>query len=285
MRTIISDSQLLSNIQRCPQRVNLYFEKDLRTHQKPPQLERGTLIHEFFKHYYGRRKETGNSADWLNCANYAFTLIKPFSAGLDLDDKDINNVFRSLEQYVELYKYEALEVKFVEEPFAFDLFTSEEEDLRIIYVGVIDLIASIQGSEDKVFDHKSQSRKSEYLLIDDQFEGYATATGKNTLWVNVIGLQATVEPREKFRRPALSYAPYLLERWKHNAIYWIKQYVVWMENQEFAENHQGCNKFNLCEFYGICSSASDASRAWKISTEFMVGEKWDPTKVLNNGRE
>jgi hypothetical protein len=282
MRTLIVDSQLLSNIQRCPQRVNLYFEKDLRTPTKPLPLERGELIHQFFSRYYGSRMQSGNMRDWNSCAAEAFDFAKPLTAKMNLDDKEINNTFRSLEQYVEHYKYEPMEVLHVESPFAMELYKNEEEDLMIVYVGVIDLIAKIQGSEQKVFDHKSQSRRSDYLLLDDQFEGYATATKTNILTVNVVGLQTSVAPIEKFRRVPLSYPPFLLERWKNNAVYWIKQYLVWIENQEFAENHQGCNKFSLCEFFGVCSSVSDAARAWKIQSEFVVGEKWDPTKVLNN---
>lgn len=255
---------------------------DLRTQEVAYSLQRGILIHHFMSAMYGLRKESGNKADLVSCANGALEIVKPSTATLTLPEHDINNVFRSIEQYVELYKFEPIEVLFVEEPFAIELYKSEEENLRIVYVGVIDLIARSLGQEEKVYDHKSQSRKSDYLLLDDQFEGYATATGKNMLTVNVIGLQTSVDPKEKHRRVPLSYTPFLLERWKNHVIYWVKQYIVYTENNEWPENHQGCNKFNLCEFYGICTSASDAARAWKISSEFMVGEKWDPTKVLEH---
>lgn len=232
---------------------------------------------------YRFRKESGNSRDLLSCANDAHEFVKPSTASLTLPESDINNVFRSIGQYVELYKFEPIEVLFVEEPFALNLYESEEEDLRIVYVGVIDLIAKIMGGEQKVFDHKSQSRKSDFLLLDDQFEGYVTATKQNMLTVNVIGLQLTVPVDEKMRRVPLSYPQFLLDRWKQHVVYWMKQYLVYSHNNEWPENHQGCDKFNLCEFYGICTSASDAARAWKISSEFTdTNERWDPTKVLEN---
>lgn len=282
MRTVILDSQLLSNLQRCAARVNFYFNMDLRTPDKPAALQRGELIHTYLAEYYRARMRSNNSLDWESCANEAIKIAKPLTASLTLPDTDINNVFRCLEQYVELRKHEPMEVHFVEEPFALELYKNEDEDLRIVYVGVIDLIATLMGQEQKVYDHKSQSRKSDYLILDDQFEGYATAAQVNMLTVNVIGLQTSVKPEEKMRRVPLSYPPYVLEKWKLHVIYWVKQYLVYHEHHEWPENHQGCNKFNLCEFYAVCTSVSDAAKAWKLKSEFIQGEKWDPTKVLNN---
>jgi len=282
MRTVIVDSQLLSNLQRCACRTNLYFNQDLRSPEPALALQRGILIHQFLGHMYGLRKESRNSRDILSCAGDAFNFIKPLMPTFDLPDADLNNVVKCLEQYVEMYKFEPIEVLFVESPFSLVLYESVEEDLRIVYVGVIDMIAKIMGQEEKVYDHKSQSRRSDFLLLDDQFEGYATAAGKNMLTVNVIGLQTSVDPREKNKRIPLSYTPFLLERWKNHVIYWVKQYMVYTLNNEWPENHQGCNKFNLCEFYEFCISASDAGRAWKLTTDFTKGEKWDPTKVLEN---
>jgi hypothetical protein len=280
MQTIVVDSQLLSSIQRCPARTNFYFEKDFRTIEKPLSLVRGTLIHYFFSKYYGARKESDNKLDWESCAQSAWTLTRPESVKLELPDIEINNVFRSLEQYVEFRKHEPMEVKFVEEPFAFELY--KDDTLRIVYVGVIDLIASLMGSEDKLFDHKSQTRRSEYILLDDQFEGYCTATQSNNLWVNVIGLQTSLKPDEKFRRVCLSYPQDLLNRWKTHVIYWVKQYLIYSKNDEWPENHQGCFKFQLCEFYEVCCSATPESKAWKLQNQFLVGDKWDPTSVLEH---
>lgn len=282
MRSIIIDSQLLSGLQRCATRVNFYFNNDLRTADVPGALQRGILIHHFLGAMYKARKDSGNRKDLLSCANEALEKTKPETAHLTISEIDINNVFRSLEQYVEMYKFEPIEVMYVEEPFALELYKNEEEDLRIIYVGVIDLIAKLQGQDEKVYDHKSQSRRSDFLALDDQFEGYATAAQKNMLTVNVIGLQTSVDPKEKMRRIPLSYTPFLLERWKNHVIWWVKQYMVYTLNNEWPENHQGCNKFSLCEFYSICTSASDAARAWKLKSEFIIGEKWDPTKVLEH---
>lgn len=280
MRTVILDSQLLSSLQRCAARTNFYFNNDLRVIGTQPALAKGILIHQFFAEYFRRRKNSGNSLDFESCANFAFEFVKPLTASSGLVESDIIAVDRSLNQYVEHYKHEPMEVLFVEEPFALEIYKNEDEDLRIVYVGVIDLIATLQGQEQKVFDHKSQSRKSDFLLLDDQFEGYATAAGTNMITVNVIGLQASVPPQEKFRRVPLSYPPYLLERWKQHLIYWVKQYLVYNNNNEWPENHQGCNKFQTCEFYPVCTSASEAARAWKLKTEYVVSEKWDPTKVL-----
>lgn len=280
MKTIILDSQLLSSLQRCAARTNFYFEKNFQTIEKPVALERGGMIHYFFAEYYGARLRSGNKLDWESCADLAWKLTRPHSATLSLPDAEINNTFRSLEQYVDFRKHEPMEVKFVEESFAIELY--QDEDIRIIYVGVIDLIASLLDGEDKLFDHKSQSRRSDYLLLDDQFEGYCTATGKNILWVNVIGLQSSLKEEEKFRRVPLSYPQYLLDRWKSHVVYWVKQYVIYTENEEWPENHQGCNKFQLCEFFGVCTAASDESRVWKLQNQFIVGEKWDPTKVLEH---
>lgn len=281
MQTIILDSQILSSLQRCALRTHLYFDLDLRaTGDVPDALQGGILVHTFFGEYYRLRKDSNNKLDWESCAHGALALAKPFASTLTLPDETVNNVFRSLSQYVELYKHEPMEVKFVEEPFALELYRTE--DLLIVYVGVIDLIADVMERGDKVYDHKSQKRKSDFLVLDDQFQGYATAAGTNILTVNVIGLQASLKPEDKFRRVPLSFPPYMLEKWKAHAIYWAQQYLVYTKNNEHPENHQGCNKFALCEFYQICTSVSDAAKAWKLKSEYTKAEKWDPTRVLNN---
>lgn len=282
MKTVIVDSQILSSTQRCAQRTNYMFNLDLRLPDKSVYLERGGLIHFFLAEMYKARLESGNKKDFETCANDVWSSTKAYAGTTKLEDHDINNVFKSLEQYVELYRFEPMEVALVENPFAIVLYESEEDDLRIVYVGVTDLIASVMSGEFKVYDHKSQSRRSDFLLLDDQFEGYCTAAETNILWVNVVGLQKSIPVAEKMRRVPLSYPTELLARWKKHAIYWIKQYMVYHMNNEWPENHQGCDKFNTCEFYKLCISANDTARAWKIQTEYTVSEKWDPTKVLNH---
>lgn len=282
MKTVILDSQLLSNLQRCAFRTNLQFNLHLQQPEKAHSLQRGTLIHSFFSGYFGYRLEKNNAVDWISCVGPAHEALKKELVKCTLPEKDISNVLRSLDQYVEMYKFEPMEVLAVERPFALILYENEEENLRIIYVGVIDLIGKVQGSETKTYDHKSQMRKSDYLLLDDQFEGYCTAAQTNILTVNVIGLQESLKPQDKMRRVPLSYNQYLLDRWKQHVIYWVKQYLVYTENNEWPENHQGCNKFQLCEYYEVCVSSSEAARAWKLQTAYAVGEPWDPTKVLEH---
>lgn len=282
MRTVIVDSQILSAVQRCAQRTDYMFNLDLRLPDKSVYLERGSLIHHFMASGYTYRLKSGNRLDFESCFNQAWPSTKVYAATLkSLEDHDINNVFKSLEQYVELYKFEQMEVLLVENPFAIVLYESEEDDLRIVYVGVTDLVTR-SGDQLKVYDHKSQSRRSDFLLLDDQFEGYCTAAETNVLYVNVVGLQKSVPVAEKMRRIPLSYPPYVLEKWKKHATYWIKQYMVYTMNNEWPENHQGCDKFNTCEYYNLCTSASAESRAWKIQTDYIVSEKWDPTKTLNH---
>lgn len=283
MKTVIVDSQILGGVQRCACRTNYMFNLDLRLPDKSVYLERGSLIHHFMAEMYKLRLASGNKLDFESCAGGAWNSTKAYAATTKLEDHDINNLFKSLEQYVDLYKFEPMEVLLVENPFAINLYESEEDDLRIVYVGVTDLVARTVGNDEfKVYDHKSQSRRSDFLLLDDQFEGYCTAAETNILWVNVVGLQKSVPVAEKMRRVPLSYPPEVLNRWKKHAVYWIKQYMVYHMNNEWPENHQGCDKFNTCEFYRLCTSVNDISRAWSIQTDYIVADKWDPTKVLNH---
>lgn len=283
MKTVLVDSQLLKAIQKCPIYTHMRFDMNLTLPKKSEALEKGNLVHHFMAGYYGHRLLTNNKADWRDCANIAFDATKPFTPTLELEQEDINNVLRCLEQYVELYKFEPIEVLVVENPFTFLLHESEEEDLRIIYSGVTDLIIRDHNHNIKVFDHKSQSRKSDFVILDDQFEGYALASQTNILYVNVVGLQSSVKPEEKMRRVPLSYTGDLLERWKAHAIYWIKQYMVYTIDEVFPENHQGCNAWGRnCDFLEVCQSISPEARAWKLQSSYVIGEKWDPTLPLQN---
>jgi hypothetical protein len=285
MRTVILDSQILSGIQKCAAYTNFKFNLHLRQPETPAGIQRGNIVHTFFSGYYNARKESGNTKPFIDCYADGMKPAKAFAATCTIDESDINRVFRALEQYVDHYKWEPMEVLVVESPFALTLYENEEEDLRIVYVGMTDLIAKLDTTgENRVYDHKTQSVKSDFLELDDQFTGYALASETNILYVNVIGLQETVKFTEKSRRIPLSYPDSKKDLWKSHVVYWVKQYLIYAETQEWPENHQGCrNRYHqVCEYYEVCNSVTQQAKVWKLANSYIVGEPWDPTKTLEN---
>lgn len=259
------------------------MRKTLPTHQKAASLDFGSLGHTGLETYY---KLLASGAHYNDRMQAALLSIKTKAADVtqsNIDEEGLATILRTVEVNLDYWRSEdeQLEILGVEEPFDFIL--HEDDFIRIIISGKIDLRVNVHGIggnssyNNLPFDHKFFQRDSLVTRTNNQFIAYTIPTESNFLIVNRVGLQKTLKPEEKFKRPPLSFDPDFLQSWKDDTIATItNEYLSCVKEGKWPVNFTSCTKYNrLCEFHQVCNSSGQESKNWLLETQYVDREKWD----------
>ena len=269
-------------------RVNL--RRSLPVIQKNRALDLGGLAHKGFEKYY---KLLAEGVSFTNRIDAAVLHMRTTASNPDESNLDVEEVEFLIKVVIENLDYwrsedEFLRILAVEAPFAFTLY--EDENIRIIISGMIDLLVdkpALGGSPEYLnlpIDHKTYSRDSQVLRLSNQFMCYCVAAGSNYLIVNRVGLQKTVKPDEKYKRPPMSYDPEILQQWKDNVIAVIlEEYAACISTGKWTMNTTSCLKFNrLCEYYEVCESSGEDAKEHKLMNNYFDMDPWDVTRKMED---
>lgn len=289
---IVLDASKIDLFETCPARYNFRhnLNKTLPLIHKAKALDLGSLAHGGLEIYY---KMLGVGASYNDRMQATLMKIRELSTGQEsnVESDELQVLLAAIEQSCDYWRAEdenSLEVLAVEQAFAYTLF--EDDSIRIIITGKIDLLVNFRGIgrnssyEGLPMDHKTFSRDSMLLRKSNQFINYCNAVKSNYIVINRIGLQKTLKADDKFKRLPLSYDPVYIQSWKDNLIKMILQeYIACVADQYWPEKPTSCNKFNrLCEYYSICDSSGEDTKKMKLETEYIDGEVWDVTKEMEN---
>jgi hypothetical protein len=268
----------------CKYNYSHNMRKTLPMIQRPASLDKGLLTHVGLETYFNALAEGIIFNDRLN---KALMKIRETASNLDTSnvdmDTDLPLVLSAVEQSCVFWRAEdeMNEVLAVEAPFDYILY--EDEFLRIIISGKIDLLTNnpgIGGNSSYTnlpTDHKSFSRSGPTYRMSNQFKNYAAACTSNYLQVNKIGLQKTLTKEEKFKRIILSYDPQILSDWKENVKNVIlNRYLTCVKTGIWPMNETSCTKYNtLCEFHDVCDSSGQEAKDYKLADIYIDKEPWD----------
>jgi hypothetical protein len=171
----------------------------------------------------------------------------------------------------------------VEEPFSIVLYENanyvvdpKNPGLRIMFEGLVDLVAELPNQPLCVFDHKSESRKSTPYKLSHQFQGSAFAFKVDTVVVNKVGFQKTLPEKERFRRIFLDYTNTpLLHEWRLDAIKKVLEAIerhkreALTQKPDWPRNRTSCDKYSGCVFQEVCA-ANPMVRGVKLQTWFQI---------------
>lgn len=258
--------------------------------RKATALDSGGLAHEGLEVYYNGIK---NGIDFPDRMHGCIRRIQAVASDPDqcnLDQEEVTRVLSAVEESCTYWRYEDeyQEILEVERPFAYVLF--EDEFIRIIISGKIDLLVNKPGIGNNASyyslpkDHKTYSKDFEVPLLSNQFMNYCVATGSKFLEVNRIGLHdpEAKKPKpteEKMKRVMLSYDNEQLEYWKKNLLKGImNEYLMCVSSGEWRENYTSCFKFNRkCEYYDACLCADLEKKRQLLQEGFIIASPWDVT--------
>lgn len=290
MRTIIIDSQILTAFMECSEKYDLMFIQNLKSMEVVDPLVKGDVLHTGLEAYYRHLKKVLNEnvvpeRKIIHEAGVEISVVemraKAALNGINLDLAE--EVIKTTLEYFEFYKDDDLIPLEIEEPFIKEIYANEEEDLRILYAGKIDLIATSARYQWKPtpFDNKSTTRNSTPSSRSNQFFGYTDALDSNLLVINRIGFQKSLSAAERFKRLPVSYPPEYREKWRRETVVKWGRKLAWaLDNQEFEENISSCDKFSGCTFKKICESITPEAREWVIQSQYVTGDSWDITRSM-----
>jgi len=287
LRTVIIDSQILSTFQECGEKYRLSFIENLRSAHVIDPLVKGDVLHTALEGYYRHLKDglAGEQSRTLLHNQGIEKGIEDARAKAALNGIDLSlaeEVITACEEYFHYYRDDDIVPIYIEEPFIKSLYESPEDDLRVLYAGKIDLVATAARYEwnPTPFDNKSSGRNQTPSGRSNQFFGYTDAIDSSILVVNKVGFQKTLTPAERFRRYNLSYPKEYRARWVENTIKWAYKLVWAIDNNQFEENITSCDKYSGCTFKPICESSTPEAKEWKIQSQFITGDKWDVSRIL-----
>lgn len=268
--TIIMSGSSTNAIQSCATKDNYENVMLLRPLVSAEVLDRGTLMHKVLEVYY--KFIRSSLPDPVNAAIIAG---RKLAVELDLEITSSEEVISHFIKYVEYWKGDGWIPVFVEESFSVVLY--EDETLRILYEGTIDLVVDNVQSYRLVVDHKTGSRNKLPLGLSNQFRGYALALENDTITINkVLFYKTEHKPEEIFRRYPISYTSRQLEEYRQNTIHWAMYRYELMkkkkENPDFLlpMNLTSCDKYGKCIFVPICDSVPGDAREYTIGSKYKV---------------
>ena len=275
--SIILDSSVLNTFEKCPTLMKYQYIDNLRLKGiKSAALEKGDLIHIPLKHYYKAKRD---GIEWEAAVKIGYEKMVHYSSKLSLSDEDKMLIFTTFMSYCEFYRFEKWQIIEIERPFRLVIY--EDEDLRIIIQGRIDLIVDT-GNAIMPVDHKSESRKTEAIALSNQFMCYTYAAKATNLIVNKIGLQATLKAEDKYYRTMLSYDEDNLAEWRDELIFKVREMIGYAEVNHFPHRYTSCqDKYGKCIFHAICHTARYA-RQVRLDSQFEVVEPWNPFNELED---
>lgn len=183
-------------------------------------------------------------------------------------------VLETMEQYFDFWKNEfwvPLEVENVRKKVLY-----EDDTIRILWKAKLDvLLDTLKGIVP--CDHKTMSQNRPNLSLNNQFMGQCLVTDSQSIIIDKIGFQTSLEPEEKFLRPMISYSTARLLEWQsHTLPSYAYEMLTCYETGYWPMRLTYCeNKYGNCNFTKICE-ADPEMREEKLRQDFMVGEAWDP---------
>jgi hypothetical protein len=279
----------LDRMQLCWRLYHYVSKRKLIPFYRPPRMEKGSVGHKVLAYYY---KEVGYNTvrevkkgrdKIVEEAMNLFTLevanseIAGDKTSVDILNETLNSYFRHYahEDWIPLLddKGEPL----VEVPLTKVIFeredTAEEDGIRIIFNGIIDLIlAARKGVGVTIVDHKFPSRKTEFYSLANQLALYSAVTGIQNVLRNDAGSQKESNVN-KFSRPGFRYDQAQMKENLQWAIYWAQEAHYHEMIEVFPPNPSSCDKYGGCQMLGVCSTTPGAREA-VINASFKVGRKF-----------
>jgi hypothetical protein len=274
MRILALDSQILNTVMACGMKTKYAFIDMKEPEKKAEALEKGDLMHRMLKHYYKGVKSGRKKDEFDLLVKEAIEIGRIASVDMALSDSTVEENIHQFFAYCNYYKQDGWDALEVETPFSKVLYENEERGIKILYEGIIDLVAMTPHGP-AIVDHKTASRRQQPFLLSTQFMGYAWALNVDRVIVNKIGFQKTLPPKDRFNRFQLWYPKQLIAEWKREAIYYSNMLMSWIDQGYFPHNYTSCDKYSGCIYQQVCASTPEV-RPHKLSMFYKDGQPWSP---------
>lgn len=270
------DSSQIYEFQTCPLKWYYKYKENLRLSNLAQKIaaDKGTLVHHLSELYYTQRAllPNGNALLQLNDAIETFKTTKVTKDLFPDDDGTLESfICQRFALYVQRYLNEDFQVQVgangdagVEIGFSNLLF--ENDEVRFVLEGRLDLLIKLANGELAWVDHKTQEKTSDLYSYKTQFRTYALATGFNYGIINYIGMQQDknnelLRNNKLFRRSLIHFPKEMIQEWKFKIITIFEKIYTGLTNENpekyfyESKNESACaGAFDSwpCEYSAIC---------------------------------
>ncbi len=306
-KNVILDATILTTLMGCPRLADLRFNHHLQSiNGKSNSLETGLIVHVFLEYFY---RSLSRGIRRNDAIGFGFTAAQTYISGCKLctgfiatpdlpkpicghkvdefpglqntpkDDEGYkigwSRVLETCQQYVDFWQNDhwvTLDVETVKGEIVY-----EDDEIRVLWKAKIDwLVDTNQG----IFstDHKTMKQRRDNISLNNQFIGQVIVTKQRSMFVNKIGFQKSLEPKEKFQRGMVNYSAARIMEWQSEILpYYAKLLLMYAETGYFPPNFNNCEgKYGLCGFKDVCE-ADPIMRESELKRLFVVGKEWNPT--------
>lgn len=152
----------------------------------------------------------------------------------------------------------------------------EDDEIRILWKAKFDKIVDTNQG---IFplDYKTMKQNRDTISLNNQFKGQCLLAKTRQVWIDKIGFQTTLEPKDKFKRVPISYTADQLLEWQSQELpFYAKMMLMYNETGYWPPNYTHCeNKYGKCQFYEDVCRADRGMREEELKIHFKVGAKWD----------
>lgn len=276
-KNVILDATFLSTIMACPRLADLKLNRQFVSIKgKSRSLEMGLIVHKVMEVYY---KCLINHIKRVDAIQFGLTAGLEYSESEEVrntSDEEKKWALTTCEQYFDYYKndfWTPLEVECVKGEVLY-----EDDEIRILYKAKYDLIMDTNQGIFPV-DHKTMAQRRDNTNLNNQFMGQCILLKTRKMFVNKIGFQTSLEPKDKFTRAPINYSADRLSEFMNVTLpYYAKLMLMYQDHEHWPPNYTHCeNKYGFCSFREVCE-ADRGMREETIQQNFEVGKKWD---ILN----
>jgi len=271
----------------CWEKYNLSYNRRWTPNKKAPALEKGDLIHVFFKYYYTEKMKGRWRLDQSQhgiVLDEATNVARIAASKMQLPVSESDEKIKIARQNLLFHMNDGMTVYAVEKEFTVPIYENPDyivdpknPGLLILFDGIVDIVGELPNQPLFVMDHKSESRKSTPFKLSHQFQGSAFAFDVETVIVNKVGFQESLPEKERFRRIYLEYhnTP-LLEEWRIDVIKLCLEAIERhkreaMGKPDWPRDRTSCDKYSGCIFQEVCA-AIPMVRPVKLQTWFHIEE-------------
>ncbi len=302
MRTLVVSPSSLNN-SSC---MTYYlYEKVLHFQRQhnPTYLDEGTLMHHLLADLYRSKMVTGEKRlHYSQMIEKAIDYGRHKAIGLDLDvtvSEDV--VIETFRQYCSYYEHDPLiqTVIGVEKPMSFVLYQEDDisceehaivlpgkdtlvgwtkdceeckktEGFRVVLEMIVDLIFENPQGLQIWMDHKTRSRNSEPVPLDNQFMAYAHVSGTRRAFRNNVGYQKTLPAEKKFIRDPFFYTSGVLDWWVGWTVYRAQFIASCVKENHFPPDFTKCRIASAqCTFIDVCMQNPGIDRERFLKENFV----------------
>lgn len=280
---IVLDATMLDTLMACEYKFDCRFNKNKVSEFKPKPLDRGDCLHVGEEAYWNSLK---SGLPWETALDRCLLHARVAVSKSDLSTEDGNRVLEVLEENHHYWRQDDLSYVILEVERSFAYILYEDEHVRIVMIGKVDLVLSDNQYPVKLMDHKGYDRDFPIQRLQNQGCNYCRALNVNFIWFNRIGFQTSLKARDKHKRIPISYDPIYIRQWERDVIKWSFRYLDCAREDDWPRNFTSCGKFNrLCEYYEVCDTSGEENRIQKLNTNFKDTEPWDVSKSLAKSSE